>query len=1045
MDADELLDTLGYHNSESFLTPDRSHEAIEHAHGLRHLEVACADRSIRARFRGVYMLGVHRASKQRAATPVVLVCEAPDGVAADAIHQLTWNQGTAPFVMVHTPAGVRIYSGFDYELDDTQGPRRSKRGVIEPCVAFHQVADQLDALRAKHIDDGTLWKVLGSKVDPSKRVDARLLDELKKLGEWLSNKTGAGLKPSVAHALIGRFIYLRYLRERGILTNKRISNWKLDVDEVFGRKIKVRSFHALLEHVDEWLNGAIFPLSKGGAWAPRTEDVQRVAGVMLGDQVDGNLHLDFRAYDFSHIPIELLSSIYEQFIANEGRDEESGAYYTPIPLVNFVLGELDDMLPLGKGMKVFDPACGSGAFLVQCYQLLVERERQHLGRALTPRELRSLLVEHIYGLDREEGACQVTVFSLALALLDQIPTDVLARAENFKLPSLDGANIFKGDFFEDGPWTSVAKGFDWIVGNPPWKKGSAKVDAHQSALAWMKEREKTEPVCGNQLAQAFAWKASVHLPSDRPGMAALVMPAMTLFETQKSFRQGFFTRMSVPAVANLANLAEVLFHGRARLPASVIFYESKAPESPESIAVYSPMVLNQLANRAQTPGERQEVWAITVNHSEVKFLPRREVETGDALPWKTSMWGSHRDLRLLQDVGRRFRSLEEIAEGRFRIAQGVELKTLEGPTRGYVQRKELEGRRRLKLSALRSEEHVHSFSVSACPELKFHDTWLRERGGVKGIDVNGPPHIIVSAARTFAVYSGEFLVVPPRQIGIAGNPDDTDFLRALALYLGSSFVLYHQFLLSPELGVGRMRSTQDVLLKVPVPFAANDAASLFPWLELHTKLVMLSEKRWELLDPDLPARADVTVEQLNMRMSELEEQVDNLVSNTLGLHPHERWLVDDLVRVRMDLIQGKVGEAAAGPPDAIDLRQYANAIRDALDHYLCRGERFRHVVTVSHAVYASLVEIAFLDATRPHETRVVSAQHEEARALRSVRERIEQTSGQWMYFDRNLVMYLDERVYIFKPMQRVSWTRSQALADSDRIIKDLITAGARRA
>ena len=73
----------------------------------------------------------------------------------------------------------------------------------------------------------------------------------------------------------------------------------------------------------------------------------------MGDDVrSGQLHLDFRAYDFSQIPIETLSTIYEQFLAIEGRSRQEGAYYTPIPLVDFMLAELDSHHPLRKGMRV---------------------------------------------------------------------------------------------------------------------------------------------------------------------------------------------------------------------------------------------------------------------------------------------------------------------------------------------------------------------------------------------------------------------------------------------------------------------------------------------------------------------------------------------------------------------------------------------------------------------------------------------------------------------------------------------------------------------
>lgn len=90
----------------------------------------------------------------------------------------------------------------------------------------------------------------------------------------------------------------------------------MDPSRDLGRSLRLASFRNLLARVDERLNGSIFPLSLSGAGAPSVEHVRSVAAVMLGDDPEtGQLHLDFGAYDFSHIPIATLSAVYEQFMA----------------------------------------------------------------------------------------------------------------------------------------------------------------------------------------------------------------------------------------------------------------------------------------------------------------------------------------------------------------------------------------------------------------------------------------------------------------------------------------------------------------------------------------------------------------------------------------------------------------------------------------------------------------------------------------------------------------------------------------------------------
>ncbi len=135
------------------------------------------------------------------------------------------------------------------------------------------------------------------------------------------------------------------------------------------------------------------------------------------------------------------------------KGEDAAAYYTPIPVVNFMLSEMDERLPLKRGMRVLDPACGSGAFLVKSYRRLIEREFTATGSRPTPQQLRDLLEGHIFGVDNDQDACRVTELSLVLTLLDYVdvpdllPTSSATDHSDFRLPTLSDTNIFHTNFF----------------------------------------------------------------------------------------------------------------------------------------------------------------------------------------------------------------------------------------------------------------------------------------------------------------------------------------------------------------------------------------------------------------------------------------------------------------------------------------------------------------------------------------------------------------------------------------------------------------------
>ena len=113
-----------------------------------------------------------------------------------------------------------------------------------------------------------------------------------------------------------------------------------------------------------------------------------------------------------------------------------------------MLSELEGSRPLKKGMRVFDPSCGSGAFLVQCYRRLIEKEFPFVNRRPSPLELRKLLKQHIFGVDSDPDACSVTELSLILTLLDYVNPPDLENRSGFKLPALRNHNIFCDDFFQ---------------------------------------------------------------------------------------------------------------------------------------------------------------------------------------------------------------------------------------------------------------------------------------------------------------------------------------------------------------------------------------------------------------------------------------------------------------------------------------------------------------------------------------------------------------------------------------------------------------------
>jgi len=940
---------------------------------------------------------------------------------------------------------------------------------------FNEVSELVESFNADAIDSGKLWRDWGQHVTPETRIDWKLLGNLRKLDSWL-RETG-GLEKDVSHALIGKYVYLHYLRDRDILSDARLAEWQLDESSIFGQHATRSGLHAVTERLDEWLNGSVFPLKLRGNGAPDDELISRVAATFHGDEIvgerDWQLHLDFRVYDFSYIPIETLSVIYEQFLHMPEEDggitkgEEAAAYYTPIPVVNFMLSEVEERLPLTRGMKVFDPACGSGAFLVQSYRRLIEREFPVTKRRPTPHELRALLEEHIFGIDNDPDACQVTELSLILTLLDYVqppdllPTSPCKHNSDFKLPALLGTNIFQTNFFKlnNGARQILANiKFDWIVGNPPWKDlDPAKlIKQDEPVWEWMRDKKnvKDRPCGDNELAQAFAWRSGELL--SETGAAALLLPAMALFEDpSRKFRKKFFATQRVTAVANFSNLAEVLFASgrstvkRPRIPAASIFFCNREPvesDADEYISVFSPMVANQEPTRPRVQGERMATWSLVISANEIRDLPTGPIATGDGLPWKLAMWGSALDTKLLARTSNSMTNIGELEDqGTIIVAEGPPLvsshvKSGKNRTKHLP---EVIGQPLLTMKAASKLRHLFDFPQGAFVENKKHYGHLRR--GIRGLAICQAPHVVVNAARTFAIFSNQYFIVPPRQIGIVSTTNDEAFLKALSLYLSSDFAFYHQFLTATQFGVQRGVATLKALRSIPVPIANHSLKQLAPWVQLHGRLIKtrpLDMRQARIgAQPESQGRFQFARSDHD-KLIPLLNELNNLVYDTLGFDDRDRALVHDLVRVRLHLIDGNIGRPAIRPPKEAEMKSYARRLKSDLDAFIGDELDKRHQVGIVYDNESGMIQVDLIsDKMAARSLTVVAADQSTARQLEKTRQRLRKQQSQWVYFDRNLRIYEGSRNFVFKPMQRFHWTESQAMEDAAEIIAGTLQLG----
>ena len=264
-----------------------------------------------------------------------------------------WNHGFAPLLWVISPESIEVYNGFSRP----QGAGNAAVHLLDTFGRIEQELDRLDALAGRlAMETGEFWRQARA-VRRGTCVDRQLLSDLGALeGDLLAKELD---RPS-AQGLIGRSIFAQYLIDRGIIT-------RAFLESEYGHRtlsdiLRDRQATKLLfDWLRDTFNGDMFPPESSRL--PGTRHLRRVADFLDAvDPVSGQG--TFFPYQFDVIPVELISSIYEQFANTDSEsyddEKEDDVHYTRLSLVSLVLDEIAE--GLSGRETVLDLSCGSGVF-----------------------------------------------------------------------------------------------------------------------------------------------------------------------------------------------------------------------------------------------------------------------------------------------------------------------------------------------------------------------------------------------------------------------------------------------------------------------------------------------------------------------------------------------------------------------------------------------------------------------------------------------------------------------------------------------------------
>ncbi len=902
------------------------------------------------------------------------------------LHRSLWNHNRAPLLIAVLPQEVRVYNCFAPPQRSSDqlmlGNATPLRQAIRQVTDVLSLRQELSEYGRREIVAGRFVRAQQGGFNREHRVDKRLLENLRQVRRRLIND---GLSKSVANSLLGRSIFVRYLEDREVIDS-----------DYFLRFSSGSSFHALLdgslaetyrlfEELADRFNGDLFPID-----GPERDQVKlkhlRLLGRFLGGEEVNSGQMYFWAYDFKYIPIELISAIYETFL-DEERNQAS-AYYTPPEIVDYVLNEV---LPFESGaqtIKILDPACGSGIFLVEAYRRLVMLHRHARGdQNLSFDELRDLLTECIHGIDLNGEAVQVAAFSCYLALLEFLEPKSIW--EEVRFPTLKGTNLFVNDFFDlDAPFNQRL--YDIIVGNPPWQ-------SRLTAKATEYVRENKHPIGDKQIAQAFLWRAPTLLADQ--GRVSLLSPSKgVLFnnnEPNRKFRQQFFMTNQVTQVVDFSALRHSLFR-QAVGPMVAVFY--RTPSGDDS-GRNSFMYLNP------HPSPMSEALAgVVVFGDEVRRLSSNQAASHPYI-WKVALWGTPRDLTLIDDLCERFPSLERVTQSRrWQFRAGL---IVNG--RGVKHVPELGAMRYVPVDSVRP------FQVTSTPEERIDsEDFHRPRD----IETYQGPHVLIRrGVLTSGVLASVFMqddaVFTNGIFGITGPPEDSENLKIVCAYINSSLARYYQFLTASQWGVERdeILLTEHKSLPCAIPVADEG----------------LSRGIVDLVD-----RIQESGGGWNW-----QQELDELVYEAYGVTSHEQQTIEDFLRMAMERHYKGSASDAFEAPSTVELTSYAQAFADVFEATTGGTRALVPTVYEGTPPYRA-ISFRLAPGDAPRRRHNIASEPELDRLLVNLERIVTEQHAQSLYFRRNIKVYEPDVFHMVKPAERRFWTRSAAYNDADETIVELL-------
>lgn len=693
-------------------------------------------------------------------------------------------------------------------------------------------------------------------------------------------KDGKGkLEPLHVLSMAGRALFFRFLIDRRIVLDGEIQEICPDADnlkDTFSNAEKAAKTSAWL---DKTFNGDFLQLvdesiprddedARKAAYLSFYQETERLVGQSIFDHLHAILRgwpatggaiqqeLDWGDFDFAHVPVGVLSQVYESFShrANPDEAKTNSVHYTPRSVAGLMIEQSFAALEDRAKVRVLDPACGAGIFLVLAFRRLVSERWQHDEQRPNTAVIQEILYRQLRGYDVSEPALRLAALALYITAIEVNGSP--RPPKNLKFPkNLRDAVLFR---FGEGTPTGFTIGslaaevssdrpdrFDLVIGNPPWTRlrepkreaneddgeeeprhttDTAKLSNEFTAIGrrvlngrGLMGLAKKYQNPNNNPDLPFLWRAMEWAKQD--GIIALAMPARIFGRTSgKGYDvwQAVLRSVQVTGLINGADLRKTPVWEDIDMPFCVLFARNALPKAKHRFQYASPLYEPDLNGWARFRIDEEATQPISVDRVEQQ-------------PWllKTLSLGTWLDVEVIESLLKAF-------PGTLRSYWKSWNPTRNRTGKGYTLSRDLRQKQVPFLGELKDFCPPESgFSI----DFERLSTFVENHGKAtvyrsRGIELYEPPLVFVPKApgeestTPKAYFSQRTIAFSQSYYGYscAGNAESEILASLIYLLAHSTLFRYFALMVSVSQGADHMIFTKQDFDALPFP----DLATLSP-------------------------------------------------------------------------------------------------------------------------------------------------------------------------------------------------------------------------